>query len=106
VPPLEATLLVVVGVAVGAYATAIGAGGGFLITPLLLLRYEAALPVEVTTASLTVVAISAAASSLLAAIGRRIDYGVTAFLAASRSESRPSCLHSPGTCCGGRARSS
>lgn len=82
-PPLEALLLVVVGVAIGAYAAAIGAGGGFLITPLLLLRYSNALPVEVTAASLTVVAISAAVSSGVAAAGRRIDYGVTALLAVS-----------------------
>lgn len=81
--PLEALVLVIVGVAVGAYAAAIGAGGGFLITPLLLLRYSSALPVEVTTASLTVVAISTAVSSAIAAVGRRIDYGVTALLAVS-----------------------
>lgn len=81
--PLDALVLVVVGVAVGAYAAAIGAGGGFLITPLLLLRYSGALPVEVTAASLTVVAISSAVSSAVAAVRRRIDYGVTALLAVS-----------------------
>ncbi|MCC6236004.1 MAG: sulfite exporter TauE/SafE family protein [Dehalococcoidia bacterium] len=80
---LEASLLLLVGFLVGAYAAAIGAGGGFLITPLLLLRYPSALPVEVTAASLTVVAISAGVSSALGAIGKRIDYGVTALLAVS-----------------------
>ncbi len=80
---LDALLLVLVGFVVGAYAAAIGAGGGFLITPLLLLRYPTALPVEVTAASLTVVALSAGVSSGVAAVGRRIDYGVTALLAVS-----------------------
>jgi uncharacterized membrane protein YfcA len=74
---------VLVGAAVGAYAAAIGAGGGFLITPLLLLRYTDADPVEVTAASLTVVALSAGVSSVVAARARRIDYPVTAMLAAS-----------------------
>jgi hypothetical protein len=81
--PLEVTLLVVVGTAVGAYAAAIGAGGGFLITPLLLLRYTSASPVEITAASLTVVAISSGVSSVVAARARRIDYPVTALLAAA-----------------------
>ncbi len=71
--PLAAVVLVLVGVAIGAYATAIGAGGGFLIAPLLLILYPGALTVEVTTASLTVVLISAVASSLVMVRERLID---------------------------------
>lgn len=81
--PIGALLLVLLGAAIGAYAAAIGAGGGFLITPLLLLRYPSASPVEVTAASLTVVAVSSGLSSAVAARARRIDYRVTALLAAS-----------------------
>ena len=52
--PIEAVLLVVVGAAIGAYASAIGSGGGFIIAPLLLLRHEDSTPPEITAASLSV----------------------------------------------------
>lgn len=74
--PVEALALVVVGFGIGAYATAIGAGGGFLIAPLLLLRYPGAEPVAVTTASLTVVFVSAMSSSAVMARERLVDVPV------------------------------
>ncbi|MCK9494826.1 MAG: sulfite exporter TauE/SafE family protein [Dehalococcoidia bacterium] len=63
--PLQAVVLVLVGIAIGSYATAIGAGGGFLITPLLLVLYPSVEAVEVTTASLTIVLFSSIASTLI-----------------------------------------
>jgi uncharacterized membrane protein YfcA len=36
---LDAVLLVAIGFCVGVYSTALGAGGAFLLTPLLLIRH-------------------------------------------------------------------
>ncbi|MBM3139811.1 MAG: sulfite exporter TauE/SafE family protein [Chloroflexi bacterium] len=69
----EALALIAAGVAIGAYATAIGAGGGFLIAPLLLLRYPEAEPAFVTTGSLTVVTLTSAISSLVVHRERIVD---------------------------------
>jgi hypothetical protein len=63
----ESAGLLSLGLAIGAYATAIGAGGGFLITPLLLLRYGQAAPAEITAASLLVVAVSSGLSTTVMA---------------------------------------
>jgi hypothetical protein len=80
--PAEAVLLIAVGAIIGAYATSIGAGGGFLIAPLLLLRYPEAEPAEVTTASLTVVLISSLTSTVIVSRERRVDFGVVALMGA------------------------
>ncbi len=79
--PVEATVLIVVGAAIAAYATAIGAGGGFLIAPLLLVRYPDAEPEFVTAASLSVVVISTVTSSAFATRERRVDYGLVGAIA-------------------------
>ena len=71
------------GVAIGTYVTAIGAGGGFLLTPLLLLRHPGADPEFVTAASLSVVGISAGLSSVVSFRHRRIDLPVVAILLAT-----------------------
>jgi uncharacterized membrane protein YfcA len=81
--PLEASLLVLVGLAVGAYAAAIGSGGGFIIAPLLLLRHEAASPPEVTAASLAVVLILSTTSSILYWRAGRLDAPLALVLAAA-----------------------
>ncbi len=77
---IEATMLAVAGLAIGAYATAIGAGGGFLIAPLLLLLYPDAEPVAVTTASLSVVLVSALASTAIMWRERLVDFAVVGVL--------------------------
>lgn len=77
---LEAVVLTAVGFAIGTYATAIGAGGGFLIAPLLLIRYSEAPPVAVTTASLTVVFVSAVSSTAVMARERLVDFPVVGAL--------------------------
>lgn len=79
--PLEAAALIAAGLAIGIYATAIGVGGGFLFTPLLLARHPDVPPEFVTTASLGIVAISSGLSTLFVARERRIDYPVVGLLA-------------------------
>lgn len=71
--PLEAMLWVAAGLTIGAYAGAIGAGGGFLITPALLLRFGDAPPAEITAASLVVVTVTSISASTLSFREGRID---------------------------------
>jgi uncharacterized protein len=78
----EAVALIAAGFAIGAYAAAIGTGGGFLVAPLLLIRHPGAEPVEVTSASLTVVAVTSVAASLLASAEGRVDRPVVLAMAA------------------------
>ena len=78
---VEAAALIATGVVIGAYATAIGAGGGFLIAPLLLLRHPDADPQFVTTASLSVIAVSSGLTSAVAARAGRIDGRVASLMA-------------------------
>lgn len=80
--PAEALLLVAIGFAIGAYSIAIGAGGGFLIAPLLLIRYPEAEPELITTASLTAVLITSAAASAVGIPERRVDIPVALTIAA------------------------
>ena len=75
--------LVGIGFAVGVYATALGAGGAFLLTPLLLLRHPGSPPQFVAMASLTVVVTSSGLSSLQALRERRLDYPVLGLLVAA-----------------------
>ena len=51
----EFILLVLAGIAIGSYATAVGAGGGFLLAPLLLSRHTEAEPAAIAAATLSVV---------------------------------------------------
>ncbi|MCK9486072.1 MAG: sulfite exporter TauE/SafE family protein [Dehalococcoidia bacterium] len=71
--PPEAMLWVMAGIVIGAYAGAIGAGGGFLVTPVLLLRFQDSPPAEVTAASLVVVAVTSFSASVLSFRERRVD---------------------------------
>lgn len=69
-----ALLLVLLGLAVGGFGTLLGAGGGFILTPLLLLLYPADSPQAITAISLVVVFFNAGSGSLAYARQRRIDY--------------------------------
>lgn len=71
---MQAPLLVALGIAVGAFGTLVGAGGGFLLTPILLLLYPHDSPRTVTAISLGVVTANAASGSLAYARQQRIDY--------------------------------
>jgi uncharacterized membrane protein YfcA len=62
------------GVAVGAYGTLIGAGGGFILMPLLLLWYPRESASSLTAVSLAVVFFNASSGSLAYARMQRIDY--------------------------------
>ena len=80
--PQEIVALTVAGFVIGTYATAIGAGGGFLLAPLLLILYPDADPAAITTASLTVVLVSAASSTVVMAKERLVDIPMVLMIAA------------------------
>lgn len=66
--------LVPVGVLLGLFGTVIGAGGGFLLVPLLLLLYPNEKPEVITSISLAVVGINAISGSISYARMKRINY--------------------------------
>jgi len=66
--------LLLLGVAVGAFGTLIGAGGGFLLVPILLLLYPDESVQTITAMSLAVVFFNAASGSIAYARLGRIDY--------------------------------
>jgi uncharacterized protein len=73
-----------VGLLVGSLGTLIGAGGGFLLMPILLLAYRGANPEVLTAWSLVAVLFNSASGSVAYARSRRIDYrsGIVFALAA------------------------
>jgi uncharacterized membrane protein YfcA len=66
--------LIPLGLAVGAYGTLIGAGGGFILVPILLLLYPHEEPKVIASISLAVVFFNAASGSWAYARMGRIDY--------------------------------
>lgn len=66
--------LVVLGMGVGCYGTLIGAGGGFVLMPVLLLLYPGQNPELLTSISLAVVFFNALSGSEAYAMMKRIDY--------------------------------
>lgn len=72
--PQTAVLLVAIGFAVGTFGTVVGAGGGFILTPILLLLYPHDSAQTLTAISLTAVFFNAASGSAAYARQRRIDY--------------------------------
>ena len=66
--------LVALGVGVGCYGTLIGAGGGFVLMPVLLLLYPSENPNLLTCISLAVVFFNALSGSEAYALMKRIDY--------------------------------
>ena len=66
--------LFLLGVGVGTFGTLIGAGGGFLLVPILLLLYPDDSVETITTISLTVVFLNALSGSIAYARLGRIDY--------------------------------
>lgn len=69
-----AVLLCLLGFGVGVFGTLVGAGGGFILTPVLLLVYPGSTPALITAISLVVVFFNAGSGSIAYARQRRIDY--------------------------------
>ncbi|HEY7891634.1 MAG TPA: sulfite exporter TauE/SafE family protein [Solirubrobacteraceae bacterium] len=69
-----ALLLCLLGFSVGVFGTLVGAGGGFILTPILLLLYPRSSPGLLTAISLVVVFFNAASGTLAYSRQRRIDY--------------------------------
>jgi uncharacterized protein len=75
VPGFEHYLgLIALGIGVGTYGTLIGAGGGFVLMPVLLLLYPSQAADELTSISLAVVFFNALSGSEAYALMKRIDY--------------------------------
>jgi len=71
---MDIFLLVIAGFIVGTFGTLIGAGGGFILVPLLILAYPQLDPETTTAISMAVVAVNAISGSLAYARSGRIDY--------------------------------
>ena len=80
---LELAGLVLLGLGIGTYGTIVGAGGGFVLVPALLILYPELEPEEVTAISLGVVFLSAASGTVSYARQRRIDYKTGLLFAAA-----------------------
>ncbi|WP_109694079.1 sulfite exporter TauE/SafE family protein [Chitinophaga deserti] len=76
-----ALLLVLIGFGIGTFGTLIGAGGGFILMPLLLLMYPNMEPDVLTSISLAVVCLNATSGSVAYARKKRIDYRSAAIFA-------------------------
>jgi uncharacterized membrane protein YfcA len=66
--------LLLLGFVVGAFGTLIGAGGGFILVPVLVLLYPDLKPDVITSISLAVVFLNASSGSFAYARMKRIDY--------------------------------
>lgn len=75
----NAVFLVITGLLIGTIGTLIGAGGGFILVPLLLIFYPELSPEVITGISIAVVAVNAISGTAAYARSGRIDYkaGVT-----------------------------
>jgi uncharacterized membrane protein YfcA len=78
---LQRLYLLPIGVAVGAYGTLIGAGGGFVLVPLLLFLYPDESPATITSISLAVVFFNALSGTVAYRRLKRIDYRTGALVA-------------------------
>ncbi|MBN9380636.1 MAG: sulfite exporter TauE/SafE family protein [Chitinophagaceae bacterium] len=67
-------LLFVIGLLVGGLGTLIGAGGGFILVPVLLFLYPSLAPDAITAISMAIVACNAVSGTVAYARAQRIDY--------------------------------
>ncbi len=65
--------LILIGFAVGAFGTLIGAGGGFILVPILLIMYPEQAPETITAVSLSVVFFNALSGTIAYGRQKRID---------------------------------
>jgi len=80
---LEWLWLIPTGFLIGAYGTLIGAGGGFILVPLLLLFYPNESPDTIASISLAVVFFNAFSGTIAYARLKRVDYGSGLILSAA-----------------------
>ncbi len=71
---LEILALIGLGMVIGVYATAVGAGGGFLFAPVLLTRHADSSPAEVALASMCLVLATSGLAAVRLARQGRVDY--------------------------------
>lgn len=67
-------VLIIVGFLIGMFGTLIGAGGGFILVPILILSYPELTPETITAISIAIVAANAISGSIAYARSGRIDY--------------------------------
>lgn len=67
-------MLIIVGFAIGTLGTLIGAGGGFILVPIMLLAFPEFSPEVITAISMAVVACNAASGSVAYMRSGRVDY--------------------------------
>ena len=68
------TLLIITGFLIGIFGTLIGAGGGFILVPILILSYPELSPETITAISIVIVAANAISGSIAYARSGRIDF--------------------------------
>lgn len=71
---MESALLIIAGFLIGSFGTLIGAGGGFILVPLLLIFYPQLGPELTTAISIAVVSVNAISGTVAYARSGRIDY--------------------------------
>ena len=71
---MESTVLILAGFIIGTFGTLIGAGGGFILVPLLLIFYPELGPELITAISMAVVCVNAISGTIAYARSGRIDY--------------------------------
>jgi uncharacterized protein len=81
VEPERFVLLVILGIAVGAYGTLIGSGGGFILVPVLLFLYPDEHTGTITSISLAVVFVNALSGTIANAKHHRIEFGAATMFA-------------------------
>ncbi len=76
-------LLILVGFFIGTCGTLIGAGGGFILVPLLILFHPELSAEEISALSMAVVACNAVSGTIAYAFNKRIDYQAGFYFAAA-----------------------
>src|SRR5450631_1437830 len=71
---LTLIVLIITGFIIGIFGTVIGAGGGFILVPILILSYPELSPETITAISIFIVAVNAISGSVAYARSGRIDY--------------------------------